>query len=318
MATRQKAIEYRRARWYGASTTKSLEKIVRGIWSSNRHHLDRRVQLDQDTYIIGMNEKNYGPGGFAVAFARYEHNQSIGTLPMNTNSTTAIGAQAPNPGTNYLQNGFLAVIRDNHVVGMNLGRNGASLVSYMFKLAGQGKLGLSDAQFELVRVAALDKVALMMRHKVKSIDLESSISEIALHDLQSATPRGTGLRGHISTALSATGAAFKAVMSRNDDAQGLMKSRKGNIKLSISVPSSDLVESRESLEEVSKQLVEDESEFGFQINLGDGKTVIRPGEIAVGKSISVAKDSNFIELDEAFTKMYSYMEELDQLGYLTT
>ena len=311
MARRTKSVEYRRVRWLGASQQDTLEDVLRQIWTGYPHHLDRVVNLDQNACIIGMNQKNYGTDGFAVSFIRYEQDQSIGTIPMDPKSTTLIGEQYPDPDKNYLQNGFLVFARGNHVIGLNVGRNGSALISYMFGMARLAKVRLYQAQFEMVRVAKLDKIALINQIKVKSIDFNNAISDTAFYDVKAQRSPASARVG-----ISAIWAGLQSLVKKDEKIEGLLKSQKGNMKLSISVPGGDIVEARDSLDVLGERLVENEDESGFEILLRDNKTKIRSEEIAVGKSISIESRSNFIEIDDAFEKMYEYMKDLETHGYL--
>ena len=145
-----KTLEYRRARFN--TPGQNLEQLTRQAWGQLATHVDRAVNGSNHATVAGMRRRDEGALGFSVHGARFNDGQGVGTIPMVPAAEVDLGERQPNAGENSVNSDFLALIRGNHVICLNCGRNGGALRGYLSALFKKAGLPVDAQQFELVRV----------------------------------------------------------------------------------------------------------------------------------------------------------------------
>lgn len=321
MAPKPKTLEYRQAQWLRPHSGGTLEEILRTLWTRHPHHMDRIAETNADDRIIGMQSKDFGSDGFAISCAKYTDGESVGTISMDRRAPTDIGDQPPQVNENYLRSGFLVFARGNHVIGMNLGRNGMALTTYLIRLSGKWIVPHDDANVLLVRIARIEKIAMLQRLGARQIELSAALSDTAFSDLQTGLAlqetTSFGGRRRLSTAMHATFGMLGALVRKTPDAANLLNANRGTSTIVLTIPENDVVAAKNSLNAISQGLIENDEERSFTIHLRDGKSKITSDEIAVCKIAHIQSASNFILIDDGFNKMYDYFKELQARGMLS-
>ena len=304
-----KTLEYRRARF--VSPGHNLELLTRQAWGSFATHLDRGVSKPDRAIVTGTKDRDEGALGFAVHCARFYDRQGVGTIPMAPAAQVDLGERQPDPSENFLNADFLALIRGNHVVCLNCGRDGGALRSYLsglFKKAGMP----TDAQmFELTRIGNPNALAIIERVGVKSIDMKVDISEASAIELI----EGGGSGGFWQTAKSQIGEAFRGLTEKDEDLRQLRQAERGSISVSINVNKGDLSAARDGLDHLAGEITEDDDADGYIIHLRNG-TVITPEDVSVKKAVKIEAHANSVSVFQAWDAMRAYMQELEETGQL--
>lgn len=206
----------------------------------------------------------------------------------------------------------MALFKDNHVICMNCGRNAGSLRIYLQQLF--RKAGFPDAsrQFEIVRIGSPDKLAIIEKFGVKSVDMEVEIAEATAAEVI----EGDGGGGFWKSIKANIGSIFTAITARDESVEELRRAEKGSVKVSINVPKSDLTAAKAGLDDFASEVLEDEEAEGFVIHLRDGGGTIKPEEVSVRKQVKLDAMANSVSPSQAWDAMETYLGELEESGQL--
>lgn len=309
MARLNKTLEYRRARFLDDG--QNLEQLVRQAWDQFGTQAERTITFSDDRSTCGLRSRDCNGNGIAVHCARYTDGQGVGTIPTVPAAEVEVGERPPEPGENFLNSDLMALIRGNHVICMNCGRNAGSLRIYFQQLFRKANYEDATRQFELVRIGSPDKLAIIESVGVKSIDLEVDIAEATAVELID----GEGGGGMWTAIKNNFGGAFTAITGRDESVEQLRQAERGTMKVSINVPKGDLEAAKHGLDEFAEEVVEDEEADAFVIHLRDGAT-IKPNEVSVRKQVKLEAMANSVSVFQAWDAMETYMGELEESGQL--
>jgi len=307
LARQTKTLEYRRARFLDGG--QNLEQLVRQAWGQFGTQADRTITLGSDRSTVGLRSRDFNGTGFAVHCGRYIDGQGVGTIQTAPAPEVGIGEQPPEPGENFLNSDLMALVKDNHVICMNCGRNAGSLRIYFQQLFRRAGFDDASRQFELVRIANPDKVAIIEAVGVKRVDLEIDIADATAAELIDGAGGG-GIWDSITNSL---GDAFQAITSQDATVEQIRRAEKGTMKVSINVPKGDLTAAKDGLAQLSEEVVEDEDSDSYTIHLGNGDT-IKPNEVSVRKQVKLEAAANSVSVFQAWDEMQSYFGELMENG----
>lgn len=309
LARTKKILEYRRARFLDAG--QNLEQLVRQAWGQFGTQAERTITFSDNRSRCGLRSRECNGNGFAVHCGTYTDGQGVGTIPITPAPEVVVGERAPEPGENFLNSDLMALIRGNHVISMNCGRNAGSLRVYFQQLF--RKAGFPDAarQFELVRIGSPDKLAIIHAIGVTSIDLQVDISEATANELIDDA-EGNGMWRTITRSF---GGAIATFTARDESVEQLRSAERGTVTVSINVPKGDLESAKKGLNELAEEVVEDEEADSFVIRLRDGAT-IKPHEVSVRKQVRIDTAANTVSVFQAWDEMETYMGELLENGQL--
>lgn len=304
-----KTLEYRRARFNAPG--QNLEQLTRQAWGQFGTHLARGVPRADRAIVTGMKDRDEHGIGFAIHCARFYDRQGVGTIPMAPAAQVDLGERQPDANENFLNADFLALIRGNHVVCLNCGRNGGALRSYLSGLFKKAGMPREAQMFELTRVGNPNTLAIIERVGVKSIDMKVDISEAAAVEVI----EGEGGGGFGQTAKRAIGEAFRSLTARDAELRQLRQAEQGSVTVSINVGKGDLAAARDGLDHLAGEIAEDEEADGYVIRLRDG-AIITPDEVSVKKAVRIEAHANSVSVFQAWDAMRTYMEELEENGQL--
>ncbi len=311
MALVSRFIEYRRSRWF--TTEENLETLLRTAWRELPNNTDRVIERPDGTSVMGLDMKDYGKLGIALHCARYIERQSVGVVNMMEKNAADLTERPPGNAENFLNSDFMAIISGNHVITLNAGQNAASLRFYLQELFRQAELPDEAGRFEIVRIADADQLKRIEAIGAKSIGLNVSIDKATA----STVGEGASRRTVFSNLLEPLTNLVDGLVGRDDKTSQIGSSQKGTLKISINIPKGDLEAARSGLDGVAEALVQDDEAEEFVIFLRNGE-LIRPGEIAVRKSVRLERYSNTVNKNDVWAEMASYMDELERSGHLET
>lgn len=289
-----------------------LEQLVRQAWQQFATQAERTITFSDDRSTCGLSSRDYLGNGFAVHCGRFTDGQGVGTIPTVPAPAVEVAERQPEPGENFLNSDLMAIVRGNHVISINAGRNGGSLRIYFQQLFRKANFPDPTRQFELARVGSPDKLAIIEEFGVKSVDLEVDISEAAAVELVDGEAAGS----YWSSIKCSIGGAFNALTAKDEAVEQLRLAEKGSVKMTINVPKGDLESARHGLDEFAEEVLEDEEADGFVIHLRNGGGAIRPNEVAVRKQVRLETAANTVSVHQAWDAMNTYMGELEESGQL--
>ncbi len=304
-----KTLEYRRARFN--TPGQNLEQLTRQAWGQFATHVDRAVNGSNHATVAGMRGRDEGGLEFSVHGARFNDGQGVGTIPMVPAAEVDLGERQPNAGENFVNSDFLALIRGNHVICLNCGRNGGALRGYLSALFKKAGFPVDAQQFELVRVGNPKNLAVIEAVGVRSIDLKVSISEATADEIIDGPAGG----GAWKNAVKKIGEAFLGLTEKDAELQQLREAEQGSVTVSINVDKRDVTSAPHGLDHLASEFVEDEEADGYIIHLRDD-TKITPHEITVRKPVKLEAHANSVSVFQAWDAMREFMGELAENGQL--
>lgn len=306
-----KTLEYRRARFNVAG--QNLEQLTRQAWGQFATHVDRAVNGSNHSTIAGMRARDGGADGFFLHGARFNDGQGVGTIPMIPAAEVDLGERHPNAGENFVNSDFLALIRGNHIICLNCGRNGGALRGYLSALFKKAGLPADAQQFALVRVGNPKNLAVIEAVGVKSIDLRVSIAEATADEIIDGSAAG----GTWKNAVKNIGEAFLGLTEKDAELRQLREAEQGSVTVSINVDKRDVTSAPDGLDHFASEFVEDEEAEGYVIHLRDN-TKITPHEITVRKPVKLEAHANSVSVVQAWDALSEFMSELTENGQLET
>lgn len=308
---RTKTLEYRRTRFFtNEQGPKPLQALVEEAWEKLETQEKRSVTFRDSQSICGLRSRK-NLSGFAIHCGRYTDGQSVATISMKPASQASVGERPPEKDENFLSADFMALIRDNHVICMNCGRNAGSLRRYLHELF--RKAGFSDdlCEFKLVLVANPGALMRLNKFGVKAVEIPFTIKEITADKLERSVRTGDRAYGWIKQVFASIG----DIVLKDPGIEGLKKSQKGRARLIINVPKGDLELAKDGLNNLGMDMVEDEEAEDYIIHLHGGG-IIKPGQMSVKKKISIRSRASSVEVEGAWKAMENYIDELAKIEQL--
>lgn len=303
-----KTLEYRRARWLAGE--QNFENHVRQAWARFPTQVERAIIRRDGAAVTGARCRDDASRGFAVHCVRYVDRQGVGTIPMLPANEIDLGERQPDENENFLNAGFVALIRRNDVICLDCGRNAGSLRNYFVELFRKAGMSEESRQFELARIGNPNRLALIERIGVRSIDLTVDISSATAENITESAG-GVGIWESFRRGV---GSTINALTARDDDLTDLRRSERGTVKMSINVKRGDLEIVKHSLDRLAGDVSEDDEAENFVINLRDNKTRITPSDMSIRKGVRLEAQANSVSVTQAWDAMGQYLTELDANG----
>ncbi len=205
----------------------------------------------------------------------------------------------------------MALLKDNHLICLNCGRNAGSLRIYLQQLFQKAGMPEAARQFEIARIGSPDKVALIQAVGVGRVDLEIDIADTTAADL---------INGQVSKSIwsnikSGAAEAVRAITRQDQRLEQVRQAQKGTVTVSINVPKGDVSTAKDGLDHLAEEVTEDEDAEGFTIHLRNGNT-IKSDEVSVKKAVRLEAAANSVSVFQAWDAMEGYLDELAKSGQL--
>lgn len=303
-----KTLEYRRARWLDAG--QNLEELARAAWGNFGTQLERTIIRSGNRSISGLRAHDFGQRGFAIHCARYTNGQSVGTVPMAPAANAEVGERQPNAGENFMSSDFMALLKDNHLVVMNCGRNAGALRDFLTALFAKADFADATRQVELVRIGDLNKLAMIEAVGVKTVDLKVDIAEATAVDMAQ-----DGAAGFWTNAKNEIAGAFRAITAQDENISQLRLAEQGTVTVSINVKKGDLEVAKSGLDQLAEAVADDDEAESFVIHLRNSQT-IKADEVTVKKQVRLDEVANSVSVQQAWDEMATYYDELMETGQI--
>lgn len=307
MAKRSKVMEYRRVRWLQPGPV--LGDLLRQAWDQFPTQREREVTRSDGSLVVGLNRSD-AAAGTSIFCGHYVDQQSVGTISMLPAAVVDPGEQHPGEDQNFLSNPFFAHVEGNEVICIDCGRSAARLQIFLAGLFRQAGMPERDQQFDLVRVAEPNRLAMIERKGVSAIGLNVALSQAEAAVIEEAGHEGGGIIRRFNQAVRE---AFDTLTAQDADLEGLRETNKPALSVRLSVGKGEVLAARESLDHFAHEVVEDGEAEDYLIHLRDGNT-IRASEVTARKRVSLTSNANGVERTAAWDAMRDYLRELGANG----
>lgn len=299
-------IEYRRVLWFSAEI--DLEAHIRELRDGLPNSTDRIVVFPDGSSVMGVEISDQGRSGVFLHCVRYVEQQAVGVVPMVPAETATLSELRPRNDENFLNSDFFALIAGDHVISLNAGRSAGALHKYLLQLFQRANRPDSWTQFDIVRIADINGLRrIEAGGGVQKVQMDLAIEEASAGVMRDEAASPTMIQRLRRPLVQ----MMQSLVRADGKAAGAAQSRKGTMRVTISVPGGDLEVAKSGLDGIAEQIVADEDAEDFVILLRSGES-IKPGEIAVKKKVSVVRSANTVLPGEVREEMLRYLAELRQ------
>ncbi|MEQ8966767.1 MAG: hypothetical protein RID91_13140 [Azospirillaceae bacterium] len=211
----------------------------------------------------------------------------------------------PPENAEFLDGDMMVLVKDNDVILCRNGLSEKALTSYVYNLGRELNFESQDVSFILYKRADVDQLQMVRRNGINSIRFDGVASQVAAERAERQSAR----RRFISPIYRELQAIFGAETENDgeDDDENL----KVEVLLSFSKRSGTILDQRQ-LRELAEQIINDEEEEGFVIELNGGQK-IRPNDILLSKSVRIPPYGKSVSLNQAWAELRQFYEELRQI-----
>lgn len=318
-STAKKSLFYRRAKWDGQKTD-TLEQLLVDAHIPLKTTGDRTFDNHSTGEIRGANVRSTA-NGLLFQIATYVPDEATSTIDKSKTVTASKITTEPAPtGKDYLDGDIFALVKGNNVILCPSGAREGTFTYYVWQvLRGAGKDTIAKS-FELVKVSKTNKVAMIKKEGVKSIELDTSLYEASLINISKTKPKISSIKRAITDQI-------EAVFAKDTTLKDIHDKENLNIKLTINFDGKEARYhtkephfgdiGKERLQKTAERVINefDGDDEGYAITTSNGNT-IKLDEIRVSKKFTIELLGKSLARDSAWKQLESYHGELDKAGIL--
>lgn len=309
MANRIKTLAYRRAHFLVEGTGPLEQHLIeahkrlpnienRTIGEGNQIVLECRNFSHKPDFGVFLHIAAYTPGEQASVVRRV-HGVSSGELET---------AAAPE-GCEFMDGDTMIFVAGDHVLLCSSTLHEKQSERYLTRIVDAAKIATHAGNFELSKVANIDKVKLLKKQGVKSINLNSTLYSASLDHLERTTV-SKSLAGGIADQV-------LAIFGKNMNEKELEKAENisVNLKLSFDSRKAGAAFGKEKLGAIADLMVNEDDNDGFTIETMTGE-MVGPNDIILRKKIAMQKFGKTVYCQDAWRELEIYYFELKNGGLL--
>lgn len=325
-----KRLMYRRASWTNQKkeTLENVLKICHNTYGTTAERTFKGL------YGTELQCAKYSPKdkvGLLFQIASCVPGQPTSAIQESSQSTTTSGiTEVPAPaGSNFLDGDVFVLINGNNVIILQSGVRESVALNYFSKMLDKNGYTEASISLEFHGIVQEDKIKMIKSQGVKSIELDASLYEASLMQIEKETEKKRETK--VIDLPGAVAETLKQVFAKDKSLKEISENENVNIKLSIRFDgrkamrkankkdASFGVVGKSRLEKASEMIVKecvDEQYEGFTIVTGDNNR-IKSGEIVVSDNYRVKTYGNSLDQEDAFEKLQDYFAQLQDRGTLS-
>ncbi|MBN3145347.1 MULTISPECIES: hypothetical protein [Pectobacterium] len=315
-STKIRTVSYRRAHWnntqqfphdlqtYLNSALQNCSTTVSRTFSYADYHIQGISTKADFIRSRNGNQKSV----LLMQLVKYEPNGQANTVNKpSTNQQGSVGTENPPAQKDWIDGDVFVLICGNHLLTCASNIRDSSASKFIISLLNQSGNGVgSCVNFD--RVGAADKLQLLHREGVKSIELGAGLYETTLDWFQSDVKKNIlrKLSDAITDCFADDDELRQVAANENINAKVVLNfdSRKKGGELGI-----------ERMQQLGANLIRDEENTDYVIVTRENKRITLD-EIQLKKNIHVLKHGKTVDKTDAWDKLKLYFEELDRDGLL--
>ena len=328
-AVKVKRLIYRRASWTNQKK-ETLENVLKKCHDKYKTTAERTFKGLYGTELQCAHYSHKDKIGLLFQIASYVPGQATSAIQESSQSTTTSGiTEVPAPaGNNFLDGDVFVLVNVNNVIVLQYGVRESVALNYFSKMLDKNGYNEASISLEFHGIAKEDKVKMIKDQGVKSIELEASLYEASIMQLEKETEKKRETK--IVDLPGAVAETLMQVFAKDKTLKDISEKENVNIKLSISFDGKEArkkvhkedsafgIVGKSRLEKASELIIKesaDEDYEGFTIVTGDNNR-IKSGEIVVSDNYRVKTFGNSLDKDDAFEKLQEYFAQLQHRGIL--
>lgn len=304
--TEKKQLHYRRAKTSGVP----LETMVRDAHRQRFDVTARTFSLGEDLWIrcqTSTDTTGSQDDLLLLDIVKFRLGQSAAVvLNEEQGSEGATHACIPPEQTSFQLAQTFVLLAENHVIFCSVGCRENLMGAYLEWLAREAWSESYPYRFDIRPVARLDKLSLIHREGIKSINIKSTVTKAGHAHMEHGAHDKCGVRGGLGLLVNAM---FPSTEERPEHWESLGKM---NMNVSLSIPSREKKWVKavvaEQLAGQARSLIEEGADDFVIVTGKDNK--ITPDELRVSKTVGLPKHANSVQTVAAWNALRTFFCEL--------
>lgn len=305
---KKKTLSYRKAEFF-VTVQQTLQQYLTEAYARLPDISQRRVTLVGHPVLEGRRHQVNPALGVLLHIAAYTPGEHASIVPTARGAAAADIATTPPPANcEFMDGDIMALVSGNHVILCSSNLHEKKAERYMVEIIDAARIDANASKFGLCKKADVDKVRLIQTQGVRSINLNATLFDATLEQIERTTVRkkiGGKLMDEIKALVFEDQDAAQLEEAENLSAQIILKydSRRKGCTLG-----------RQSVESLASQMIED-GDDGFTIETLGGET-IKGSDITLRKTVSLTKHGKSVYCTDAWRALEQYFYELRDGGLL--
>lgn len=311
MGAKKKTLSYRLAE-FAAPVDRTLEQYIDQAHSIFTNVSQRRVQFQTKPTLECRQHRQATNIGILLHIAAYTPGVEASVVPRVRETDIGVIQTAPPPeNCEFMDGDLMVLISGNNVLLCATSLHEMSATRYLSGIIQQAGLGEEAAAFGLTRKANVDKVRLIQRQGVASINLNVSLYDATMMHLERTIERTT-VREKLTDAISRE---VYALIRRDQNPEEIAAAENVTAHLTLTYDRRNKLEvGRREVESLAGKLLEDE-DVGYSIKTKHGER-ISENDISLRKSVSLPIHGQSVYCADAWRELQIYFNELRRDGLL--
>lgn len=310
MEQRERTVSYRRAEWFNKEpTSTTLERCVRDALDRLKTTTDRAIRRGDGQIISIMATKLPDKKGLWLHITAETPGESASIVPelSNTSDQLEVTTTPPPKGHDFLDGDAFLYVKGNDVCLCSTGLRDGGIAYFLRELVKKAKLRGDAHQFDLMKIANLDKVKLIKDAGIKEIELKATMFQASAdYARRKSQPFGS---------LGAASRQLKAIFGKENDVTN--DALRATLVVKVDhrfTRGMKLGEKR--LSSLAEQLIKfQENEDDFIIVTKDDQR-IAPDEVFMRSTVLIDKSGKTVDRDKAWNELARFYRKLESSGAL--
>jgi hypothetical protein len=305
---KQKTLSYRRAEFL-TSVDGTLEEYLANAHSQFTTIAQRRVEVPGHPTLECRKHLPQQNLGILLHIAAYTPGEHASVVPrLSENQDGDVGTTPPPEHCEFMDGDIMVLVVGNHVLLCATNLHEKRAERYMTGIIEATGLPRNASTFSLCRSANVDKLRLIQSQGVKAINLDVSLFDATLDNIDRTTVRqqiGGILMDQVKAMIFKDKTPEEIANAENLTARVILTydSRKKGMSLG-----------REGVEQLAIQMLDDDDE-GFSIRTAGGQR-IKGSDISLTKIVKIQKHGKSVFCSDAWRELETYYYELRADGLL--
>lgn len=308
MDLRDKTINYRRAEWFGAVGTTTLEDWLNSALGKTTTVAERTVKRGTGHCIRIAKATQSGSGGFLVHLTAETPGEPTSIVPKITKSIkeTAVSTADAPQDAEYLDGDAFLYVRGNHVCMCTTTIRDGAIRNFFHDFFKQTNLDAASTRFDLLKVANVSKIRWLQARGVKEIEIRASLYDTT-HKYEQRKSQTCGILRSIGQHLTSV---LQTEKDETDD----------NLRVVFAIKTDKRFRTPQLVTKPIEQLAinvinncEDSDEFVITTNNGER---ISQSEVGVRDTVKIKSFGKSVDRDAAWLAIQQFYDKIETDGII--
>ena len=301
----------KRAAFFDSSATKkTLEKLLLDVHDMFYSEHERHVTRRSGGLVQCLDCSRSSPFGLMMHLVRYAPRAPMSVIRHEERlNANRLEEMSPDGTYDFWEGDLHVLVAGDHLVTCSSNAHRFIFQEYFVGMAQKMEADLLDTMVTISDVASFDEINAINQVGVSAVKFESSLYEGSIDHIERSSVRrniSSSILTSLTSALSKDASDEELFTQSNIQARVALtydRRRKGGVL------------SKTTLDRIAKEVVQDGEDFGFEIELCDGRK-IRPKDLVLKKEVDLPRFGKTVAKSSAWDAISCFYEELRDGGYL--